>query len=302
MNWNRTVARRPSGFTLIEVLVVVAIIALLISILFPALRLAREQSRATVCLSNLKQQGVALSTYSADYARRLPWAGSFRFSLMEGLYYILDPKSPEVHNWGRVNLGVLFPKYVGNTTLLFFCPGNRFVDAAGDNGTKRFLHCLAHPVRGDPKYIDAHNFPLSPFSAYAYAIPAAPGQSPRDDGPKTYPPEVVRTPAFSVKQWPYWDYLNGSTDADSTFLGGAPPQSRGKHNVPALVSDGYFRRDYYGYHFKGHNVLYVDYHARRVNDPNGQIYNANLSAVRSENYRPEHMKVFQVWDYFSKNN
>lgn len=48
-------ARRVRGFTLIEVLVVVAIIALLISILLPALRNAREQARNAVCVSNLKQ-------------------------------------------------------------------------------------------------------------------------------------------------------------------------------------------------------------------------------------------------------
>ncbi len=47
--------RRVPGFTLIEVLVVVAIIALLIAILLPALSSAREQARATVCGTNMKQ-------------------------------------------------------------------------------------------------------------------------------------------------------------------------------------------------------------------------------------------------------
>ncbi len=52
------------GFTLIEVLVVAAIIALLISILLPALSRARQQSRATVCLSNLRQLGMAVNMYA----------------------------------------------------------------------------------------------------------------------------------------------------------------------------------------------------------------------------------------------
>ena len=43
------------GFTLIEVLVVVAIIALLVAILLPSLRNAREVARATVCAANMKQ-------------------------------------------------------------------------------------------------------------------------------------------------------------------------------------------------------------------------------------------------------
>jgi len=49
------VGRSGHGFTLIEVLVVVAIIALLIAILLPALRAAKERARNAVCLSNLKQ-------------------------------------------------------------------------------------------------------------------------------------------------------------------------------------------------------------------------------------------------------
>ncbi len=52
-----------SGFTLIELLVVIAIIALLLSIVTPALRKAKEAARGVVCRSNLRQMGVALSSY-----------------------------------------------------------------------------------------------------------------------------------------------------------------------------------------------------------------------------------------------
>jgi prepilin-type N-terminal cleavage/methylation domain-containing protein len=55
------------GFTLIELLVVVSIIALLISILLPALRQARDQAKAAVCLNNLKQYGNAISVYSSEH-------------------------------------------------------------------------------------------------------------------------------------------------------------------------------------------------------------------------------------------
>lgn len=58
---------RASGFTLIEVLVVVAIIALLISILLPSLNRAREQARATVCLANLHRLGHAGLFYTNAY-------------------------------------------------------------------------------------------------------------------------------------------------------------------------------------------------------------------------------------------
>jgi prepilin-type N-terminal cleavage/methylation domain-containing protein len=60
-------ARPRSGFTLIELLVVVAIIALLIAILLPTLQRAREQSRATVCLSNVKQLTQSFFLYAEEY-------------------------------------------------------------------------------------------------------------------------------------------------------------------------------------------------------------------------------------------
>ncbi len=62
-------ARR--GFTLIELLVVISIIALLVGILLPALGAARAAGRAAACASNLKQVGIGLHTYDADY-RTMP--------------------------------------------------------------------------------------------------------------------------------------------------------------------------------------------------------------------------------------
>ena len=55
--------RRPSGFTLIEILVVVSIIALLISILLPSLVQAHGQARTAACMSNLHQFGIAFGLY-----------------------------------------------------------------------------------------------------------------------------------------------------------------------------------------------------------------------------------------------
>ncbi|MHB9070828.1 MAG: type II secretion system protein [Sedimentisphaerales bacterium] len=60
------------GFTLVELLVVISIIALLLAILMPALQRAREQGRKVVCLSNLKQLGLANQLYVSNYGGRLP--------------------------------------------------------------------------------------------------------------------------------------------------------------------------------------------------------------------------------------
>jgi prepilin-type N-terminal cleavage/methylation domain-containing protein/prepilin-type processing-associated H-X9-DG protein len=57
---------KKSGFTLIELLVVIAIIAVLMAILMPALNRVREQGKRAVCLSNVKQLGLAWVLYADD--------------------------------------------------------------------------------------------------------------------------------------------------------------------------------------------------------------------------------------------
>lgn len=80
---------RTSGFTLIELLVVITIIAILVGILIPALAGARETSRRTKCLTNLKGIGMTFQLYINDNEEMLP--------LVRPLHNpVLDPNDPSL--------------------------------------------------------------------------------------------------------------------------------------------------------------------------------------------------------------
>lgn len=97
----RRAERKSHGaFTLIELLMVIAIVALLLAILLPALQKVRKQTREVICRSNLKQWGNILALYTDDNEGRLPIFSTgaalwfFRGSwLPEG-----DPNKPPVYH------------------------------------------------------------------------------------------------------------------------------------------------------------------------------------------------------------
>jgi prepilin-type N-terminal cleavage/methylation domain-containing protein/prepilin-type processing-associated H-X9-DG protein len=109
-------SHRKSGFTLIELLVVIAIIAILAAILFPVFAQAREKARGISCLSNIKQQGLAVLMYVQDYDENFPATTVYDFS-----------NSYETDSWiARV------APYIKNGDL-FWCP-----DDSTTGGYNRF--------------------------------------------------------------------------------------------------------------------------------------------------------------------
>ena len=85
---------RRFGFTLIELLVVIAIIALLIGILPPALGKARRVARLAICGSNLKQVGVAVNSYAADFQDKI---ASYSWNVGNYTTKYSDLQSPDDH-------------------------------------------------------------------------------------------------------------------------------------------------------------------------------------------------------------
>jgi prepilin-type N-terminal cleavage/methylation domain-containing protein len=95
-------ANRRRGFTLIELLVVIAIIASLAAILFPVFAQARDKARGAACLSNTKQQALALHMYAQDNDDTLPiiYYGEYNKNQPKGHYPWLKVLMPYVKNKG----------------------------------------------------------------------------------------------------------------------------------------------------------------------------------------------------------
>jgi len=101
---------RQAAFTLMELLIVIAIIGILASLLVPAVSRTKEAGRSTICLNNLHQIGIGLVLYVQDNDNRLP-------VMYDHGTNGVPPAGPAINQ-------VLLP-YANDESNIFRCPSDR---------------------------------------------------------------------------------------------------------------------------------------------------------------------------------
>lgn len=129
------VERTPRGFTLLDVLVTLAIITVLIGILLPSFNMVRESARRMICASNLRQVGLGLHMYAQGSSEWLP--PSVYLPAQNGQRSSSAPRpdlmdtvrTPEgqfpARSWGQWDgLGLLYTGSYLSAPQVFYCPSH----------------------------------------------------------------------------------------------------------------------------------------------------------------------------------
>ena len=254
----------PRAFTLIELLVVVSIIALLVSILLPALAKAREQAKRTVCLTNHKSIATALIEYAADWNDNFPPA----------TYW--DKYKYDTHGGWSGGMNAAHTVSITDTDAQWIWLGALFGAGVLQGDTPKALYCPSHP--SDPD-LSCYTYEIGWQAKHRDLFPPNPGNHHWIPYKKwcSYMYRVFNKSAGGNRGYttPYVDWLNNirfgkvgtiSIVADILFAeGGGAPRPDGPDECDGFGADTWPHKSPYGV-----NVAFTDGHAQWV--PTGQAY------------------------------
>ena len=194
----------PTGFTLIELLVVIAVIALLMAILMPVLQRARNQARAVVCQTNLKQWGTVLTLYAEENKGRLPH-GNVRIVWLFGNTSLSDddPNIPPLYH----NV---------DTQDIAFCPMAIRIDR--NNAVEEFVNPDNPTPTFQSQYICLYG---SAFEAWEVTSPS---------------PSRLFRGSYGFNR--YLGSHFGRKTPGTNWLGGDVYTIKGQADIPALLDSG----------------------------------------------------------------
>ncbi len=150
---------RRSGFTLVELLVVMAIIATLMALLLPAVQSARETSRRTACRNNLHQIGIALHNYHDTHACFPPSSGGTAGSGTNGNalsgFVMLLPQLEKDIIWQRIHKtvgqgGDPSTIVINGEIDVYLCPTANVGDKVNGSGHRYYAFNLGDLQPGYP--------------------------------------------------------------------------------------------------------------------------------------------------------
>lgn len=153
------VRRIKAAFTLVELLVVIGVIALLISILLPALNHAREAGNRIACASNMRQIGMAIQMYLGEYRNTYPpewFPQNPALQPTPTTYAPIGPNSTYVTLVAKY-LGAKTDIYTGTNLKVFTCPNDAtprdpFVTSNGTVGGAPLSYTMPRTYMNDPFY------------------------------------------------------------------------------------------------------------------------------------------------------
>ena len=121
---------RSRGFTIVELLVVITIIAVLIGLLLPAIQAARASARRIECANNIRQIGLGIHLFAQAHKGRFPWTGHAGLgqSWVQGLKPFTEevdsiricPNDPRREEWlsgERIGTSYVINEYVANPNI-----------------------------------------------------------------------------------------------------------------------------------------------------------------------------------------